>query len=182
MRNMICTCNVDGMREVEERRLRISQRMGLSSGRDLTSAIIFSLAFDFGADGWLDADMWYGVGLKTPLMEGLYIECDHPGDGLAALWEELAEKFPERVSVEPNMKDRHIRITDRISAWLFANYVHVDDVYRAHRVSTHKDNNDCPPCEDCDVFRSLISMTRAALEGAWGLDVLDKAIDKAYSE
>lgn len=183
MSEMICTCRADGVRETEARRLRIFKRMGLDDMGDLTKAIILSLAFDFLAVGYLAADMWFGVTLRTPLVEkGLYIECDHPADGYAALWEELAEKFPQMVSVKLGTAPSATRVTERISEVLLANYTSADAIYRGHRAHAHKGDNDCPPCEDCSVFMSLYITTRRTLEEAWGSRDLDPAIDEAYEE
>lgn len=183
MSEMICTCQAEGVREVEARRLRIFRRMGLDDMGDLTTAIILSLAFDFQATAEIAADMWFGVSLDVPLLGvGPYIECDWPGDGFAALWEQLAEQFPERVSVKPAgaTLGSCIRVTERISAWLLANYVHAETSYRSHREAAHKDDNDCPPCEDCSVFMSLSITAHHTLDEAWGSRDLEKALKKAF--
>lgn len=180
---MVCTCEVEGVRSVEARRLHIFQLMGLDDMGDLTTAIILSLAFDFQADARIDADMWFGVWLTTPLLEkDLSIDCDWPMDGLAALWEELAEKFPERVSVKPNTSPAKVRVMERISASLLANYEGAEAIYRHHRVMSHKGDDDCPPCEDCAVFQSLSITAHRALDEAWGSEALDRAVEKALEE
>jgi hypothetical protein len=183
MSEMICTCRADGVREVETRRLRIFHRMGLEDMGDLTTAIILSLAFDFQADGEICADMWFGVSLSSPILEkGLFIQCDWPGDGLAALWEQLAEKFPERVSVKSETSPMHVRVMERISAALLSNYESAEGAYREHRAAAHKDDNDCPPCEDCSVARSLSATAHWTLDEAWGARALEKAVEKAFGE
>lgn len=197
LREMICTCSAEGVYEVEQRRLRIFKRMNLDDMGDLTTAIILSLAFDFQADASIAADMWFGVSLRSPLLADerfaelgyvyqgqryLNIECDWPGDGLAWLWEQLAEKYPERVSVRQGTPERNVRIMTRISSGLFSNYDSAWTLYRGHRVQAHKDDNDCPPCEDCDVYRSLFVTAHHTLDEAWGGRDLDKAIEKAFEE
>lgn len=181
MSEMICTCRADGVREAEARRLRIFHRMKLDDMGDLTKAIVLSLAFDFqvtSAD--IGADMWFGVSLDTPLVEkGLYIECDWPTDGLAALWEELAEKFPERVSVNPSPRAMSVRVMERISSALLTNYLLAEALYRGHREAAHKDDNDCPPCEDCGVFMSLSITAHHVLDETWGARDLEQAVEKA---
>jgi len=181
MNEMICTCRAEGVREVEARRLRVLHRMGLEDMGDLTTAIILSLAFDFQATAEIAADMWFGVWLATPLLEkGLDIECDWPGDGLAELWERLAEKFPERVSVKPDTRAGAVRVMERISAALLSQYEGAETAYRDHRAAAHKDDNDCPPCEDCAVLQSLSITAHRTLDEAWGSEVLDRAIEKAF--
>lgn len=181
--DMVCVCSVEGVREVEARRLRIFKHFGLDDMGDLTTAILFSLAFDFGATVDLAADMWFGVGLSTPRLDkNLYIECDWPGDGLAVLWEHLVEKFPEAASVKGAATPSHIRVTERISAALLAQYESAEAAYRNHRKEAHAGPNDCPPCEDCAVGMSLRVAAHQTLDRAWGADVLEPAISKAYEE
>jgi hypothetical protein len=187
MSEMICTCQAEGVREVEARRLRIFKRMGLDDISDLTTAIILSLAFDFQADASIAADMWFGVYLDTPLIKdtpsaarGLSIECDWPHDGLAFLWEQLAEKFPERVSVKQGTSATAIRVTERISAAMLSNYEEDEAAYRKHREEAHNGPNDCPPCEDCSVLLTLRTISHHALDEVWGSGVLDRAIEKAW--
>lgn len=183
MSEMICTCRAEGVREVEARRLRIFRRIGLEDMGDLTTAIILSLAFDFQADGEIYADMWFGVSLSSPILEkGLFIQCDWPGDGLAALWEQLAEQFPKRVSVKPETSPAHVRVMERISAALLVQYEGAEAAYLEHRAAAHKDDNDCPPCEDCSVFRALLATAHWTLDEAWGARELEKAVEKAFNE
>lgn len=181
MSEMICTCSVDGVRDVEARRLRIFRRVGLGDMGDLTTAIILSLGFDFQASAEIEADQWFGVSVRTPLVEGgLYVECDWPTDGLASLWEELAEAFPERVSVAGSASIMGVRVTERISAALLSSYERAEAVYREHRAAAHKDDNDCPPCEDCSVFMSLSITAHRVLDEVWGLRDVEQAIERAF--
>ena len=100
---MVCTCGADGVREVEERRLRIFRRMRLENMENLTEAVVLSLAFDFSCDANVYVDMWFGIAFETPLLpdEKLFLPCDGPHDGFAAIWEMLSERFPERVTAAP---------------------------------------------------------------------------------
>ena len=178
---MVCTCGVDGVRGAEARRLRIFQRMGLDDMSDLTEALVFSLAFDFQAEVEIYVDQWFGIWLESPLVEkGLFIQCDWPVDGLATLWEHLAERFPERVSVKPGDSAAARRVTERISVALLAQYERFDADYRAHREAAHAGPNDCPPCEDCAVGLSLAISAHHALDRVWGSEVLDEAVEKAF--
>ncbi len=182
MDEMICTCRADGVREVEARRLRIFRRMGLEHMDDLTTAIILSLGADFQADAEVYADQWMGISLTTPLLEkGLFIACDWPWDGLAALWEELAERFPELVSVNPETAPMAVRVVERVSAALFSNYESAESLYREHRIRAH-DDKDFPPCEDCSVLQWLSVITHRTLDEAWGSRGLELAVEKAYKE
>lgn len=133
------------------------------------------------AEAEIYADQWFGVSIKTPLVEkDLYIECDDPMDGLAALWEELAEKFPERVSVNQGTSAMGVRVMERISKGLLLNYEIAEADYRSHRAAAHKDDNDCPPCEDCSVLMSLSITAHRVLEEAWGSRDIEKAVEKAF--
>ncbi len=184
---MVCVCDSDGVREAEARRLGIFRRMGLGDMEDLTTAIILSLAFDFQADAEVYADQWFGVSVETPILEGgVFVACDWPSDGLTAIWEHLAEKFPDRVSVHHEtraprgMRGMPVPVTERISKALFAQYESAEGAYREHRASAHKDGNDCPPCEDCDVLMTLAGKAGNVLNESWGSRALDPAIDKAF--
>ena len=180
---MVCVCGIDGVRGVEARRLRIFRRLGLDDMGDLTTAIIFSLAFDFGADVEIGADMWFGVSVTSPLVEdGIYIQCDWPGDGLAAIWEHLVEKFPEVATAKSVETLSHVRVTERVSAALLSHYESVEAAYRAHREAAHAGPNDCPPCEDCAVGLSLKVAAHQTLDRVWGAGELDPAIEKAFEE
>lgn len=181
MRDMICTCTAEAVRAVEERRLRIFRRMGLDDMGELALAIVLSLGFDFQASCELSADMWFGVDLTTPLVEaGLYIECDAPADGLAALWEELAEKFPERVSVKQGTSPARVRVTERISAALLGHYEQAEMTYRDHVGSAHKRDVGAAPCEDCEVFMQLYITEHMTLDATWGDASLDASVARAY--
>lgn len=177
---MVCTCSVAGVREAEARRRKIFQRMDLDDASDFTEAIVLSLAFDFQADVDVCADQWFGVSLQTPLLEkGLYVECDWPGDGLAALWEHLAEAFPDRVSTKKNPSLPLRRIEERILSALFQQYETAEGQFREHRDS-HGDKN-APFCEDCSVFMGLSITAHRTLDEAWGSRVMDPTVEKAFA-
>jgi hypothetical protein len=175
---MVCTCSLSGICSVEDRRLRIFRRMNLANMADLATAIVLSLAFDFGSDAWISADMWFGVSLDTPLdPDGVYIECDHPADGLAAIWEYLAERFTERVSVnggacDPNAEQR--------SAELFAQCIATDAPYQEHRATVHEGKDGW--CDECTRIHHPYVEAHVAIDNAWGADTLDKAVDAAFGE
>lgn len=175
---MVCTCDADGFREAEARRIRIYRRMGLLDMGDLTTAIILSLAFDFGADADIGADMWFGVSVVTPVGD-VYVECDAIEDGLAAAWEHLAEAHPQRVSVCDRAR-RELRVAERMSAGMLAWYEGAETAYRAHRAAAHRDNNDCPPCEDCSVLLGLSITAKLTLQESWGAEVVERAAAKAF--
>lgn len=179
--DMICTCDAEGVREVEERRLRIFRRMGLEEMEDLTLAIILSLGCDFQVDAELYADMWFGLSISTPLLEeGLFPTCDWPGDGLAAAWEYLAEKFPDQVSVKPDTSPARVRVAERVSAALLLAYEEAEAAYREHRAEAHDGPNDCPPCEDCSTLLTLSVTAHHTLDVSWGSRGLEKAVEEAY--
>lgn len=179
--DMVCVCEADGVQDAEARRLRIFHRMGLDEMSDLTTAIVLSLAFDFQGEADVYADQWFGVYLSTPLLEdGVSASCDWPYDGLASIWEYLAEKFPERVTVNPNPQADKVRVVERISAALLAQYEQAEAAHQAHREAAHQGDNDCPPCEDCSVGSYLAMTAGHTLDQCWGSRVLDVVIDKAF--
>jgi len=172
---MVCTCGLDGVREAEERRLRIAERMQLPRMSDLATALVLSLAFDFGCDAWLYADMWFGLSLETSLVpEGVYVECDHPIDGLAAAWEALAERFPERVSLGPGLDPE----TRKRSAELLAACVAADAPYREHRKTVHEGKDGW--CDDCSRIHHPYVEAHIALNEAWGSKTLEPAVNAAF--
>jgi hypothetical protein len=176
---MICTCQLSGIREVEDRRLRIFRRMNLANMADLATAIVLSLALDFGADAWISADMWFGVSVETPLVpDGVGIECDHPADGLAAIWERLAERFPERVSFSPNANEIGQHVAHRVSAATLAPCANIDVKKHWHH-ATHG-NKYVHECADCRVFMDLAVNAHVALDQAWGSEDLEPAIAEAF--
>jgi hypothetical protein len=110
----------------------------------------------------------------------VWTECDHPADGVLQIWEAMADEHPERVTVNPSPGAFSAPIAERVSASLLARYVELERAYRAHRVAAHKDENDCPPCEDCEVGMDLFVLAKILLEYAWGYRVLDASIEAAY--
>lgn len=177
---MVCTCSIDGVREVEARRLRIFQRMALASMSDLATAIVMSLAFDFGCDAYLSADHWFGLSIETPLVtEDVYIECDHPADGLAAVWEVLADKFPERVTVRTSGPITLTQDVGRTSNALFAVYEAAKTKATKH-YATHGGDYKMG-CDECDANMNAYVDAHSVLDSAWGSDSLNQAIKEAYS-
>jgi len=178
---MACTCEADGIKEAEERRLRIFQRMQLRDMRNLTEAIVISLAFDFTCyAAEVYADQWFGVSVKVaPLERSIFIPCDDPADGFAAVWECLAERFPERVSSAPGQPISSV--AKRVSTALLEQSEKTGRTYRDHRDAAHNGPNDCPPCEDCDVLLTLWVSARHTLGEAWGRRSLDTCIEAAFN-
>lgn len=172
---MVCTCGVKFVAKAEERRVRVAERMQLPRMSDLATALVLSLAFDFGCDAWIMADMWFGLSLETALVpEGVYVECDHPIDGLAAAWEALAERFPERVSLgsglDPEARKR--------STELLAACVAADVPYREHRKTVHDDKDGW--CDNCSQLHDPYVEAHVALDEAWGSETLERAVNAAF--
>lgn len=183
---MVCTCERDGVRAVEDRRLAIFRRLGLRDMDSLVEAIVLSLAFDFGCAAEVYVDQWFGISLSTPLLgECIFVPCDEPQDGFAAAWEMLDQKFPGRASAstvksEPRPlsgSDRNA-VAERISAGLFSVYENFATAYREHRDGVHP-AGDCPPCADCEVLLSLRIAACRALDVEWGSRSLDACVDAA---
>lgn len=181
---MVCTCDHEDFIKTEQRRLRIFSRMKIRDMENLTSAIIMSLAFDFLAEVNLFADVWFGVLLKTPLLEedGLYVQCDHPEEGLALLWEHLAEQFPERVSVSANPESPlHTTIAKGVSEHLLNSYVTSSKRYRGF-LAKHGDRDFREYQNDPEYLISLelFVATKAMLLRHWGSETMREAIERAY--
>ena len=175
---MACSCGIDGLRQTEARRLRIYRRIGFGPMLDLTQAIIMSLAFDFQAEVNVGADMWFGVWLRSPYGD-VDVQCDWIEDGLAAAWEYLADRHPELVSVRKDWRGDP-SIVERFSAGALKLYEDVENDYKAHRTAAHVDDNDCPPCEDCDILRDLQVTVSKTLQDLWGAEVMLKEMEKVY--
>lgn len=178
---MKCTCHISGIQEAEERRERIFLRMGLSSTEDLTTAIVLSLAFDFQADAEIDADQWFGISLTSPLLdESIWVECDWPLDGLAACWEVLAERFPERATSAVVVDQDQRQAAQATVKGLLKAFAQADGAYRQHRDQEHPNPADdwCPTCRE---LGAVSIDTHTALDEAWGSDSLNPAIDAIFN-
>ncbi len=138
------------------------------------------MTFDFRADVDIDADMWFGISLSTPLFDDhLYIECDRPDDGLAFLWEHLAERFPERVPALSSRKDRSEPLATLISAALVEQYKVSEEHWRD--VSRHHDvRSDGSPPEVHYADLHLYVLAEKNIRNMWGVNALDAAIGKAF--
>lgn len=172
--DMVCTCDVELVAGAEQRRLRVAKRMRLPRMSDLATAVVFSLAFDFGCDVHLSGNMWFGLSLETTLVpDRIYVECDHPLDGLLASWEALAELFPERVSVgsrlDPNALKR--------ATVLLAECVAADAPYREHRRVAHESKDGW--CDECSRLQDPYVAAHVALDEAWGSGTLEAAVEAA---
>lgn len=177
---MVCTCSADGVREVEERRLRIYRRMGLRHPLDLAEAIVLSLAFDFGCEANVDADQWFGISFHTPLLGDGFQTCDDPFDGFAMIWELCAEKDPDRVTHADRASVIQVGAAARVSEALLARYLLDDRTYRDHRAAAHAGPNDYPPCEDCETLLTLSVSSQHAMSSHWGSRSLDTCVDAAF--
>lgn len=96
-RDMICTCKEEGERAAVALRLEVQRRLGVCPA-DAWTAAILSMAWDFGCDLSVMADMWCGVSAVAADGTSAYVECDWPFDGVFALWKEAADRSPERVT------------------------------------------------------------------------------------
>lgn len=177
--DMVCTCELDGAQAVEARRISIFQRMGLDEMWDLTPAIVMSLAFDFQAEADIYVGMWFGVSVSTPLVEeeSLFVECDFPEDGLALIWEYLANRFPERVTVKTGASQTRAQSVPRISARMFFLYEDADAEMRAHHGKIHGTDHSLSDCADCNYLIHVRSILSVARSRAWGSDCLEAEVD-----
>lgn len=130
---MVCTCDAEHIRKNEARRIRALNVMRLSEMKDLTSAVILSLAFDFSVHDFdVDVDQWFAVGVRTPLLDDwLYVECDYVADGVLALWEKLALDFPNLVSIK-RTGISGFETAENISASLLNEYKEAKILFQDH--------------------------------------------------
>ncbi len=173
------TCRIEGIREVEARRLRIAERMQLPCMSDLGNALAlaFAFAFDFGCDAWPYADHWFGLVVETEIVPGgVSVDCDHPIDGLASIWEHLAERFPERATVGPGL-DPEIR---KRSAELLATCEALEVPRDAHHATIPEKDQPSHWCDTCKVLMDPYVDAHVALDAAWGAESFEAAVEDAY--
>ena len=165
---MICTCSLDGFEQAEARRVRIFNRMGLTNPAELTTAIILSLAFEFGAEADVAADMWFDVGVLTD-QKSVYVQCDCPCDGLAAVWEHLSGSD----GVAPlNPVTGGDYLLSRLRTEWSAKTEHQD---------THVDKKYDTSCQACREHLHKRVDAQINLERFWGSDVMQPTIEKAFT-
>jgi len=165
---MICTCNLDGFEQAEARRIRIFNKMGLTNPAELTTAIILSLAFEFGAEADVAADMWFDVGVLTD-QKSVYVQCDCPCDGLAAVWEHLSGV----TGVAPlNPVTGGDYLLSRLRTEWSAKTEHQD---------THVDKKYNTSCQACREHLHKRFDAQINLERFWGSDVMQPTIEKAFT-
>lgn len=148
-RDMICTCEPDGMRAAVALRLEIQQQLGVAS-TDAWTAAVLSLAWDFGCDVDVMADMWFGVSVHAGDGTSAYIECDSPFDGVFALWKEAASRSPWLVSRGTRSDASE---TKARADYLLAEYERLRAASRAHDYA-------CPSCAAGHVDRVSIEPRR----------------------
>ena len=172
--DMVCTCDVEGAHEVEVRRLYAARTLGVRAS-DLTSTLIMSLAFDFGADAQIDMDMWFGVSVETT-EDTLYIECDDPADGLLWLWGHLSEKYPGRAHRGSVSEEEHeadlFQSECLFNAWQSA-------MEAADRHHAEHESGFSSSCDVCMEGINTSGRLHAAIGLFWGVEVLNPAIKAA---
>ena len=171
MRPMVCTCSYEGTRDVEEVRLHAMQRLGLDRMGDLMTAVILSLAFDFGAKARIDVDQWFGVEVTAPGQEPMWIECDHPADGLLYLWTELADKG---IISRQRPISLGYGIALENSQHHLADMAKIREERRAHYGSHEGKYKD--DCAGCRGFIDRGVANRIAMDHAWGTEVVEQCI------
>ena len=166
---MVCTCGLEGFVGAETRRVRIFNRMGLTNPAELTTAIILSLAFDFGAEVDVAADMWFDVVVLTD-KGAVFVQCDHPGDGLAAAWECLTTASGAIQICSPQEENR---LLSNLRAEWSAKSAHQD---------THFYKKYDTTCPECRAHTHKIVGAQICLERFWGSDVMQPTIEKAFAQ
>jgi hypothetical protein len=177
MSEMICTCSVDGLREAIEARLKAMDLLRLRTADDLPSAVIMSLAFDFGADAYIEADQWFGVGISG----AGWIGCDEPLDGLIYHWLALAEAQPERVTRGPGT-DADIAISRAATEGSLSAIALIEERREAHRATVPEGKRSSHWCATCEVEIAPWTEAQLALRAYWGDAVLEPAVRAAFGE
>ena len=167
---MICTCSLDGFEQAEARRMRIFNKRGLTNPAELTTVIILSLAFEFGAQADVAADMWFDVGVLTD-QKSVYVQCDHPCDGLAAIWEHLSEG-DSGAQLTPSPVTGEDYLLSRLRTECSAKTEHQD---------THTDKKYDTSCRACREHLHKRVDAQINLERFWGSDVMQPTIEKAFT-
>ena len=175
---MICTCDIDGFKETEDRRLRIFNKMPIYKMELLARSIIISLAFDFQCEANIDADMWFGVSIKSPLLEeSLWIECDHPFDAFAFAWEYLLDKFPDKLSwINSKTEDKY---AERLSKSMYATYELAEDILNDH-YKIHDDNKYNHDCNMCNSLLYMPGYQESHIQDTWGAKDFESEINNAF--
>ncbi len=153
-------------------------RLRLDNREDLTTAIVLSLAFDFKAEVDLLADQWFGLSLDTLLLEGgLYIECDSPEDGLAYMWEHLAERFPERASARSKRKSNSEGVAALVSAALVEQFKAAEANWRSMgRIGDERQS------DAYYAAMELVVIAERTVRNMWGSNALHAAIERVFGE
>ncbi len=171
---MLCACTVDGLREVAARRLMVMRQLGVARPADLTSAVIMSLAFDFGADAAILPD---GIEVTTT-QRAISVLCDLPLDGLCHAWAVLSAEThdghrgagtaADAVVVETAMAVRLEALAD------------AQTTDRAHRRAAHGGSY-VDSCAECRRGLTAWGVMARALDLAWGAAALDAAVERALT-
>ena len=173
--DMICTCEPDGVAEVDVMRLDVMKRLGLSRPEEMATAVIMSLAFDHGADAEIYLDQWFAVSLSAPIPSGgLSVACDDPMDGLAYLWLQLEELSPARRTSRGDGTEADVEAAARWSAERIAQLEAIDAEEKAHH-ATHGEKYD-DKCTECRYLIGESVMVHKSIHRGWGSAAIDAAL------
>jgi hypothetical protein len=171
------------MREMLRLRLEGMRRLGLPKARELTEAVVLSLAFDFHADdAFIEADQWFGVGVNQG-GRTLWVACDDPADGLLYLWLCLVEASPDRVT-RSNGTEADVLAAENETNVLIEHFAIVEEIGDAHRrtAAPSEEERRSHWCTVCEENLKPRTEAHAAIDRAWGTEALEPAVDAAFDE
>jgi hypothetical protein len=165
MSEMICTCSIEGINEAAALRLSVWRQLRCpvdQFGVDL----VRSIRIGFGATVRCDSDQWFGVGFDAANGVGGFIECDHPLDGYAWVWQQLAAAFPEKAKAQ--LRANGGADAGDAAASRIAQYEAERAAYDAHKVDCAACNPDWPPCAEGRRLFDAYVATHRGIYDAWG--------------
>lgn len=155
---MICTCDIDGLRQAEALRLEVQQRLKVKA-EQLPTAVLLSLSWHLGFWVKVYVDQWFGVSVGFG-DDSEYVECDSPLDGMCFLWKLFVDLHPDRltlVGTEDNNDETKIQALEKAK-----------DTSKTHKETCSM----CGKGELCPVGGTLWKeYTKAALsiDDTWGM-------------
>lgn len=161
---MICTCDIDGLREAEQAKIRALEALGLLDESQLARCLILSFPLEIGGCFSVHADQWFAVVLRLSADVVYDVECDDPLDGIVAIWNALSTRVPITNATDARA---------RSSALL--------DAYVAAEVSASEHSIGCDDCaagKRCETQRSLDNaecLAKEAVYGRWGAPQVDES-------
>jgi hypothetical protein len=171
---MICTCSYDGIRDVLAMRFEGMRRLNLVEAKQLTAAVVLSLAFDFQAEAEVASDQWFGVSVFAAGRR-LLVACDDPADGLLYLWLCLVYPEPSRV-LRPFGTREDFERAEREAAPILERIKLAFDLPCSAKAALSEEESHRHYCDVCRENIHAQVEAESALDVMWGTSVLDVAV------